>query len=626
MRLVCLVTVTFLSAAVFAAPTPLVSGNGFGFAVASPLNGDVLKLYTHPFRFEKPDPLDDLAEGIETGNFLKNLRWSSPSRFAAAHALNESHVLTTRSKAGDVYHYMPFGLARHAFVTTWVPRDRSDSSCLSAEWNAHTRVARDFSAHGFQARLLKVVDLKESLLLVPLDGTPAFAPSPCVGLARSWAMMSLENENDAEAALADLARWRAGLSPAALVRRELNDLEAWRVKPNVRFHSSDERKLWRQSEVVLRMAQSREPNRADRRNNGLIVASLPEGMWFVAWVRDMAYALQGLIRMGHFDESRAGLLAYFNAGPVGRMREQVRGFEYQISTVRYFGDGSEEPFFTMEGDVNVEYDNWGLVLSTLADHVEKFKDTDLLSVATSRGVLYDVAKDLIVLPLLGNLDEHGGGLIVAEDTSIWEEYVWAKKHFCYSTATAIHGLRGFSRLARLRGDLEFSKWLDGKIASLEIGFQAAFVRDGRLRGTLEPEFKNDIDGAVLEAVNFGVVKDPAVIRRTVNSMEALRMPSGGFRRVRGDTQYEKQEFLFINFSLAEIWLRRGRADKAAALVAPMIKKAMSDNGFVPEMYVSELNEQFPGEIGTPTGSIPMVGYGAGVAISYLVKRQELLRR
>ena len=121
-------------------------------------------------------------------------------------------------------------------------------------------------------------------------------------------------------------------------------------------------RLWRQSEVVLRMAQSREPNRPGRYGNGLIVASLPDGVWFTPWVRDMTWAAMALARMGHRAEARAALLAFFNARPTGTMRAAVKGANYQVSVVRYFGDGAEEPFFTMEGSPNIEFDDWGEVL------------------------------------------------------------------------------------------------------------------------------------------------------------------------------------------------------------------------------------------------------------------------
>jgi hypothetical protein len=45
--------------------------------------------------------------------------------------------------------------------------------------------------------------------------------------------------------------------------------------------------------------------------------------------------------------------------------KRTGGADYQISVVRYFGDGSEEPYFTMEGSTNIEFDNWGLGLWVL---------------------------------------------------------------------------------------------------------------------------------------------------------------------------------------------------------------------------------------------------------------------
>ena len=73
--------------------------------------------------------------------------------------------------------------------------------------------------------------------------------------------------------------------------------------------------------------------------------------------------------MGHRAEARAALLAYFNAQPTGKMRAETHGADYQISVVRYFGDGSEEPFFTMEGSTNIEFDDWGLALWALREYL-----------------------------------------------------------------------------------------------------------------------------------------------------------------------------------------------------------------------------------------------------------------
>src|SRR5206468_7589932 len=129
-------------------------------------------------------------------------------------------------------------------------------------------------------------------------------------------------ESDAGPAVREFVRWRAGLPARALVRREIAEFEQWRAKPNVHFRDAEERHLWRQSETMLRIAQSREANRADRHGNGLIVAALPD-VYSTPWVRDMAWSTVAMARMGHRAEARAALLAYFNAQPTGKMRAQV---------------------------------------------------------------------------------------------------------------------------------------------------------------------------------------------------------------------------------------------------------------------------------------------------------------
>src|SRR5581483_6777466 len=85
-------------------------------------------------------------------------------------------------------------------------------------------------------------------------------------------------------------------------------------------------------------------------------------------------------------------------------------------------------------------------------YLKKYDDPDLLRVATYRGQLYESARDFVVKPLLANLESFGGGEIVAADTSIWEERQKDKKHFAFSTAAAIVGLRDFGEIAKRAGD------------------------------------------------------------------------------------------------------------------------------------------------------------------------------
>jgi GH15 family glucan-1,4-alpha-glucosidase len=634
--LICAVLLKCLSAHA----SHLVTGNGFGFAVVSPEEAKVTKFYAHPYSFGRPDTQNPLSEGIETANFIQSIVWSgklgqtSPAHSASAAYEEDSQVIHARSGDGEGFVFMPFGLRQTALIVSWDPASAdARAGGLSVEWNRPVTSQRDVRVSGTEVHLLKFDGIEECLLLIPLSAKRGGSSQPRQALSGSlaWALVSIENESQLSQAASEFNAWRGGLAPRELVKREIAEMERWRVKPAVIFANEKERQLWRQSEVMLRMAQSREPNRPGRNNNGLIVAALPDGVYFTPWVRDMACALVAFVRMGHKDEARAGLLAYFNAQPTGKMRAETAGADYQISVVRYFGDGSEEPFFTQEGATNIEFDDWGLALWVLGEYERKFDDAALLKVATYRGPLYESARDYVVRPLIENLEAYDGGLIVAADTSIWEEHQKDKRHFAWSTAMAIVGLNAFAEAARQAGDEAARSDALKQASQLQKGFNAAFIRGGKLYGTLEEGAKNDIDGALLAIIDLGVVTDPAIVRDTVERMALLKVASGGYKRVRGNYTdpaifeywYEKEEFLFVDFSLAEVYRRQGRDAEAAFILQRIVDRSSADNNIIPEMYVAVPCALFPGKIGDATGALPMVGYGAGEYILHLLQREEL---
>ena len=640
-----------LLASLPASASHLVTGNGFGFAVVSPENATVTKFYAHPYSFERPDSGNPLSEGVETANFIKLLDWrdasghSSSTVGASADYEEDSQVIHARNSNGEGLIFMPFSLRRTALIVSWEPgSSAARQGALHVEWNRPIVSQKVVRMFGAEMHLLRFDGIDESLLLIPLGAKRVtLAQSQLLSGSNAWVLVSLESSCKLEQVVSEFNTWRAGLTARALAKREIEELDRWRVKPSVHFTSEQERHLWRQSEVMLRMAQSREPNRPGRNNNGLIVAALPDGVYFTPWVRDMACALVAFVRMGHQAEARAGLLAYFNAQPTGKMRAETAGADYQISVVRYFGDGSEEPFFTQEGATNIEFDDWGLALWVLGEYERRYNDAALLKIPTYRGPLYASARDYVMKPLLKNMEPYGPdpnqgsgqgpaqGQIVTADTSIWEEHQKDKKHFAFSTAMAIVGLENFAEVARRAGDEATRSEALNRVALLQKGFDAAFVRGGKLHGTLEEEEKNDIDGALLAIINFGVVTDPAIVRDTVERMDLLKVVSGGYKRVRSNYTdpaifeywYEKQEFLFVDFSLAEVYRRQGKNAEAAAILNRIVEKAAADHNIIPEMYVSVPCQLFPGQIGDPTGALPMVGYGAGEYILHVIERESL---
>jgi GH15 family glucan-1,4-alpha-glucosidase len=194
---------------------------------------------------------------------------------------------------------------------------------------------------------------------------------------------------------------------------------------------------------------------------------------------------------------------------------------------------------------------------------------------------------------------------------------------------AIVGLQEFAQVAERAGDEAARRQALDAVELLQTGFNSAFIRNGKLHGTLEEGVKNDIDGALLPIINFGIVREPALIRNTVDRMQLLKVASGGYRRVRStytdpkifEYWYERQEFLFVDLALSELERRLGRTKQADAMLERIVAKASADHDIIPEMYVAVPCQLFPGRIGNPTGAIPMVGYGAGAFILTLAGRE-----
>ena len=80
------------------------------------------------------------------------------------------------------------------------------------------------------------------------------------------------------------------------------------------------------------------------------------------------------------------------------------------------------------------------------------------------------------------------------------------------------------------------------------------------------------------------------------------------------------------FSLAEVYRRLGRNDEADAILKRIVDKAAADHNIIPEMYVAVPCKLFPGNVGDPTGAMPMVGYGAGAYILDLSATRSVERR
>ena len=210
-----------------------------------------------------------------------------------------------------------------------------------------------------------------------IETVPGFQTSigPIAVNASAWAgwFTALSLSNSGSSVQSAVRTWIGTRTPAQLLAAEQAAWAAW-VKPVANASGAYETALAAQAQVTLKMGQVTESGGP----NGQMLASVAPGMWNIAWVRDMAYSVNGLVASGHYAEAKAALQFQINsAAGTGSYYPMYVKAPYAISVVRYFGNGTEESDSNSDGP-NVEFDGFGLFLWSLDQYVRASGDTTLL--------------------------------------------------------------------------------------------------------------------------------------------------------------------------------------------------------------------------------------------------------
>ncbi len=431
---------------------------------------------------------------------------------------------------------------------------------------------------------------------------------------RGWLLLYGNATDDAQfAAATDL--WLAGRSAPQVLADELADWQAWHALDQLPAGLDVAAQLQLQRNLAtLRMAQVREPNSGPAGQNqtphGQIVASLPPGIWHIAWVRDQAYAGVTLAASGHGPEAKDAL-EFVQNGQTGVYTSYFGG-PYLVSPVRYFGGGLEESDTNADGP-NIEFDGLGLYLWQAARYVAASQDTAWL---TQR---WPQLRDLVANRLLALRDPSG---LLQKDSSIWEVH-WngQQKHFAYSDVLAVRGLCGASVLAALAGDAPLGESYRTAAVALRDAIQGHFVgADHVLRGNLEESPALALDIAPVEAFLDGQI-DPGgpTALATWQLWKASLSAGGGPGLIRNDDGglYDSAEWLFIDLRVLRMLERMQAAGQnvaadVAALHARMQDVMVAGGGIVPELLGTQ-----GATAGQFDGAIPMVGFGAGAMALWL---------
>lgn len=410
-------------------------------------------------------------------------------------------------------------------------------------------------------------------------------------VAVTWAL-----DEDAGPDVDALRTWLAAADPFEKTRAEWT---AWHAQgiANPATALGLDPALTAQSLVILRMGQVREPGPGF----GQILASLPPGLgnvdaqWNIAWVRDMAYAVAGLIAAGHHAEARAAL-AFQLTAPPGRHTLEV-GRPYRISITRYFGDGAEESDCNADGP-NIEFDGFGLFLWTLGLYVDATDDQTLLTdhYATIRDEIADVLVSLV--------DPSG---VIAADSSIWEvHYNGKQRRFTYTSLAAVRGLCDAAALATRLGKTDDAK----RYSDTARGIAGALVTKHTDPHQVLVQSAEDLqtgsgylDAATVEAIGWGIIEPTGAIATATLAalLENLTVATGyGLMRNDDGGDYDSQEWVFVDLRLLPT-LPDG--PKKTDLGLWLLDQANAN-----DLQIAELLDA---EKGTYRGSIPMVGFGAG---------------
>ena len=145
--------------------------------------------------------------------------------------------------------------------------------------------------------------------------------------------------------------------------------------------SAAERNVMEQGITVLKMSQVSEKEIFPFAK-GQVMASLRPGVWAICWVRDGAFAIEAMSKLGMYAEAKKALEFMLNAKPTDQYVHYIHtdgkdyglGVPYIISLTRYFGNGREESDYTGEGGPNIEIDDLGLFLTALYHYVNESGD------------------------------------------------------------------------------------------------------------------------------------------------------------------------------------------------------------------------------------------------------------
>ncbi len=447
-----------------------------------------------------------------------------------------------------------------------------------------------------------------------------------------------------------LDTWVAGRAPQQILDDERSAWASFQAGVTLPSGLTPEQQaLYRQSAVVLRMAQVRETemylrpfltNDSDVRRTrfgttlggppatlpatvqhlgaGAVLASLPPGEWTYAWPRDGSYAIAAMSEAGMKEQAKAALQFYLKAEG-GRFQNysELSGYgmpPYRISLTRYHGFGVEETDYNDYGP-NLEFDGFGLFLWALAFYTDATGDTSL------RHDWFSEYTTRIADPIVALIDPSTG--LLRKDSSIWETH-WngRERAWAYSNITAVRGLCDTAAMAQAEGDAALASKYATAAESLRDAIAQHLTDSTGVIASNAEELASDsgyYDAAVLDGIAFGLF-DPhgQIAMSTLAAIQQKLATQAGAGWSRNDDQWDHQgatdlspwgsdydaaEWVFTDMRGAVALRLNGNTAQSDKLIEWVRRQATVN-------YL-EVAETYDQSSGAYKFNAPMVGFGAG---------------
>jgi GH15 family glucan-1,4-alpha-glucosidase len=306
------------------------------------------------------------------------------------------------------------------------------------------------------------------------------------------------------------------------------------------------------------------------------------------------------------------------------------GMDYLISLTRYFGNGTEECDDVNNTGPNIEYDDFGLFLTTFVDYVDRSGDWDFYK--KWNGVVRSKLADVTVHIMAGNN-------LIKADSGPWEHHMVSPKQYTFTSGTCARGLEMFAQ-AQKKQNLPYEKYATAA-ASIKQAIMDNMLVDGKyFKGNANDrnfgESREFWDGGTFEIFANGLIKDKQLYRTHVdayNRVLGIKGTRPGYIRLESTDPYENQEWVFINMRAASAHVDFGNRQEAVALINHMTELASLNYNVLPEMISnkeqmakvspeSHKEEEWCNCIRQESdqyiGVVPMVGFGAGAYIIALL--------